>query len=315
LNKAKSELPFFFRRSCSKKIQALVGGRLKYAVTGSAPLDGQVHKFVQTALNLRVRQGYGCTETCAASVLQRPDDCQVSIVGSPSAGTCIKLVDWEEGNYRSSDIDNPEINMQRGEIVIGGPGVSSVGYLVDETNPDPAIVQKNKEEFKTENGIRWFYTGDIGAVQRDGTIKIIDRKKDLVKLQQGEYVALAKVEGICKLAALVDNVLVHADPTQTYCTALVVPMEAALVAFGAANGLDNMDAEALSKSKQVEDEIKKQIAEVCKAKLVNFETPKKITIVPLSRAFTPENGLLTAVMKLKRKQIATAFETEIAAMY
>jgi len=304
-----------YQKLVFKKIQAMVGGKLRFAITGSAPLDGQVHKFVQTVLNVPVKQGYGLTETCAASVIQTLSDGQVGAVGCPTMSACIKLVDWEEGGYRSSDIDKPEIGMRRGEIVIGGPAVSSDGYLVDPENPDPAIVKKNEEEFRTENGIRSFYTGDIGAVQADGTIKIIDRKKDLVKLQNGEYVALAKVEGICKLAALVENCLVHADPTQKFCTVLVVPLEAALVVFGQANNLD-LDAEALSKHEKVISTIKEQVTAICKEKkLASFEIPAKITVVPLSRAFTPENGLLTAVMKLKRKAIQTAFESEIKAMY
>ena len=78
--------------------------------------------------------------------------------------------------------------MPRGEVLIGGPQVC-VGYLVDAANPDPEVVAKNKTDFETdEHGIRWFRTGDIGQITEDGCIQIIDRKKDLVKLQQGEYV-------------------------------------------------------------------------------------------------------------------------------
>ena len=102
-------------------------------------------------------------------------------------------MDWEEGGYRFSDKDDPAIGASRGEILIGGTLVTT-GYLVDESNPDPEIVEKNEHDFKTdENGLRWFYTGDIGKVSANGSISIIDRKKDLVKLQQGEYVALSKV--------------------------------------------------------------------------------------------------------------------------
>ncbi len=104
-------------------------------------------------------------------------------------------VDWEEGNYRFADKDDPNIGVPRGEIVIGGELVA-VGYLIDEKDPDPELIEKNQTDFKTdEKGMRWFYTGDIGQVDANGCLKIIDRKKDLVKLQQGEYVALSKVRG------------------------------------------------------------------------------------------------------------------------
>jgi len=133
--------PMLWNALVFKRIQAITGGNLRLILTGSAPLDGNVHKFVQTCLNCPVRQGYGSTETCAASVIQEVLDNSVSTVGPPRITACIKLVDWEEGGYRWTDKDSAEIGMPRGEIVIGGEGVT-LGYLVNPEYPDEEIEQK-----------------------------------------------------------------------------------------------------------------------------------------------------------------------------
>ena len=109
----------------------------------------------------------------------------VGRVGPPVQGVHIKLVNWEEGSYKVTDSPCP-----RGEIYIGGENVAA-GYYNNE--------DKTKEEFYTDDeGRRWFKTGDIGQFETDGTMRIIDRKKDLVKLQFGEYVSLGKVEAVLK---------------------------------------------------------------------------------------------------------------------
>merc|ERR1719163_1142121 len=96
------------------------------------------------------------------------------------------------------------------------------GYLVDPAKPDADVVKKNKEEFSTDaNGIRWFHTGDIGQITPDGCVQIIDRKKDLVKLQQGEYVALSKVENVLKNSLLVEVPMCYGRSDKDYCIALV----------------------------------------------------------------------------------------------
>jgi len=165
-----------------------------------------------------------------------------------------------------------------------------------------------------DSGIRWFRTGDIGAVAANGTIKIVDRKKDLVKLQQGEYVALSKVEGTVKLVPLVENALCHADPVNTFCTVLVCPMALALSAWAKAKGIGE-DLEEACKHPDLGKEILASIAKLGKGKLAKFEIPTRVFVVPPSRTWSPENDLLTAAMKLKRKPIHNAFAAEIEAMY
>lgn len=306
---------WFYNTVLFKKVQAITGGNLRYVLTGSAPLDGSVHQFVQTCLNVPVRQGFGSTETCAASCIQDVEDNSVSRVGPPRLSCAIRLVDWEEGGYKFSDKDDPEIGVPRGEILIGG-GLITNGYLVEGDNADPDLVKKNKEEFTEHAGMRWFHTGDIGAVHPDGTLSIIDRKKDLVKLQQGEYVALSKVEGVVKLCELVENAMVHVDTSQSYCTVLVCPMLPALGPFLASKGFDKDDlSEENVNREEVKNAILSQIKAAAKGKLAGFEIPKKVYVVPPEEVWTPENDLLTAAQKLKRKPIIKHHEKQIAALY
>lgn len=110
------------------------------------------------------------------------EDLSVGSVGPPLDGIRIKLIDWEEGHCLTTDKPNP-----RGEVVIGGQNVTK-GYFNNE--------ELTKESFKEEEGFKWFNTGDIGEISADGSLKIIDRKKDIIKLSTGEYVSLAKVSKI-----------------------------------------------------------------------------------------------------------------------
>eukprot|EP00301_Raphidiophrys_heterophryoidea_P004314 c11886_g1_i1.p1 GENE.c11886_g1_i1~~c11886_g1_i1.p1 ORF type:complete len:719 (+),score=150.47 c11886_g1_i1:58-2157(+) len=306
--------PAWWNALVFKKIQESTGGNLRFVLTGSAPLDGNVQKFVQTVLGCPVRQGYGCTETSAASVVQEIVDNTLRSVGPPRASCCIKLVDWEEGGYKFADKENPAIGKHRGEVVIGGPLVAP-GYLVDEEHPDPEIAEKNTTDFKTdEHGMRWFYTGDIGQVDEHGCLQIIDRKKDLVKLQQGEYVALSKVEGVLKLCSFVENALVHVRPDKNFCTALICPQFREISKFLSENNLP-ADTEAACTNPQVIAAVLKACRQTAQGKLAEFETPQKIILVPASRTWNPENDLLTAAMKLKRKPIISAHEADLATLY
>ena len=123
------------------------------------------------------------------------------------AGLKVKLVDWAEGNYKISDRPNP-----RGEIILGGDTISK-GYF--------KLQEKTQEDFFEEDGTRWFRTGDVGEFDKNGKLKIVDRKKDLVKLQLGEYVSLGKVEAQLKTHHLVENICVYGDPYKKYTVALV----------------------------------------------------------------------------------------------
>lgn len=294
-----------------KKAQKLLGGRVELMVTGSAPLAAEAQKWVQTVFNCRVRQGYGLTESCAATCIALAADNSTCQVGPPQTSACVRLRDWEEGGYLNADKDGA-VGMRRGEVLIGGPSLCS-GYLVDPDDPDPDVVAKNRDEFVTINGIRYFCTGDIGQITPQGTLQIIDRKKDLVKLQQGEYVALSKVESALKASKYTAMPMVYADPAMSYCIALVCPNEPVLTKLAAELGVDGTLSELCADAKVIEA-VLGDLQAACKAaKLQRFETPAKLVLI--DEPWTPENDLLTAVQKLKRRQIAEHHKQQINVAY
>jgi len=302
-------------------VQAALGGRVAYAVTGSAPLSPEIQRFMQTVLKAPVRQGYGLTENCACGTLGMKMDNAVKSVGGPLPCTTIRLADWPEGGYRNSDKGNDDIGMPRGEILVGGPTVC-MGYFQDDRNADPEIQKKNEEDFVTIAGTRYFRTGDIGQVCPNGALQIIDRKKDLWKGPQGEYVALSKVEAALKLSPLVEMPMVYGRTGSDFPVALLCVSEPALRQLAvckAAGGAEEASTAELCAKAEVVKEVLKSCNEVCKEQgLLDFETPKKIALLPPVEgqpAWTPENDLLTAAMKLKRPNIVKAFSAEIDALY
>merc|ERR1711892_1405843 len=155
-----------------KGVKALIGGRIRVIFTGGAPLSPESHEFIRTCMGCPLLQGYGLTETAACATIMHFEENSTGRVGPPIHGVNIRLENWEEGNYRVTD------KPPRGEILIGGEHIAA-GYY---KQPD----QTAEAFFIDDNGMRWFRSGGIGQVEEDGTLKIIDRKKDLVKLQSGE---------------------------------------------------------------------------------------------------------------------------------
>mmetsp|Transcript_51221 Transcript_51221/g.122723 ORF Transcript_51221/g.122723 Transcript_51221/m.122723 type:complete len:692 (+) Transcript_51221:59-2134(+) len=295
-----------------KKVQHLMGGRLKAAITGSAPLSPEIQKFIQTVLNIPVRQGYGLTETCAGSVIQGWADNMTGAVGVPTMCSVIRLADWAEGGYSNADEKKPEIGMRRGEVLIGGASVTQ-GYYISDVAPNEELKKKNEEDWVTIDGIRFFRTGDIGQINKNLTLSIIDRKKDLWKGPNGEYVALTKVEAALKLVEYVEMPMCYGKTGGNYPVALICPAKGALEKLAAELGVSGSFEEICTNAKVVE-----KVFATCKAKckemkLVEFETPQKIAIC--ADPWTPENDLLTAAMKLKRPIIAQKHKAEIDKLY
>jgi long-chain acyl-CoA synthetase len=185
------------------------------------------------------------------------------------------------------------------------------------------LPDKTKEDFyKDAEGTRWFRTGDVGEMYEDGTLKIIDRKKDLVKLQSGEYVSLGKVESLLKTCPLVENICLYGVSSQCYCVALVVPDRNKLISLAEKIGIisndtaseADVDVDALCVNKELN---KALLRELCahgrKAGLEKFEMPGAITLCP--ELWTPESGLVTAAFKLKRKPIQDFYMKDLKRMY
>ncbi|KAJ8612693.1 hypothetical protein CTAYLR_008954 [Chrysophaeum taylorii] len=310
---------FFWDAILMKKIRALVGGRLRYAASGSAPLSPAVHVFVQTCFNCPVRQGYGCTETCGTSCLGVTEDNATGQVGPPTPVSYVRLRDWEEGGYLNADLENPAIGRRRGEVLIGGPSICD-GYFVDKKKPDPEIVKKNEEDFATIDGVRYFCTGDVGEIDERGRLRIIDRKKDLFKGATGEYVALTKVEAALRLSKYVEIPVVYGRTGEKGVVALVCPQMPAIEDLKLTVGLGDLPyGPDLLQRPEILQPVSDALKIQCKQSgLLPFETPLAFALVVAddgSPALTPDNGFLTTTMKVKRPVVAKAFKPQLDAAY
>lgn len=284
-----------------RNVRAVLGGRIRFLLSGGAPLSSDTQRFINICLGAPIGQGYGLTETTAGATFSEFDDTSVGRVGAPLPCSFIKLIDWPEGGYLTSDSPKP-----RGEIVVGGPNVT-LGYFKNE--------EKTKESYKVdERGMRWFYTGDIGQFHADGCLEIIDRKKDIVKLQHGEYVSLGKVEAVLQVSPYIDNIMLHADPFHSYCVALVVPSQHTVEDWASKQGIPFTDFADLCKKEETKKEVLASIQKEAKrARLQRFEIPAKIKL--LSELWTPESGLVTAALKLKRDIIKKTFSEDLSNLY
>jgi len=210
----------------------------------------------------------------------------------------LRLVNWEEGGYRVTDKPYP-----RGEIYIGGDNVA-LGYFKREDSTD----------FFEEDGVRWVKTGDIAEVHPDGVFTIIDRKKDLVKLANGKYVSLGKVEAALKTCPAVDNICVHANPSCSYTVAIMVPTRTTVERIANELGKPVVGFESLCANPVIEDRILAEIqAQGKNMSLQNFEIPKKIHLHP--EVWMPQSGLVTAAFKIKRNNVYKQFQNQLNEMY
>ncbi|CAD7965045.1 unnamed protein product [Amoebophrya sp. A120] len=300
-----------------KKIRARFGGRLKAVLTGSAPLSKDLMCFFQTILGIPVRQGYGLTETCAVSCIAFWCDNTPASVGPPAMASVIRLRDWEEGNYKTSDEQDPNIGKPRGEVLIGGPMVTQGYFIKNPSDPDEedqALMQKNKEEYLEVDGYRWFCSGDIGQISQHGTLQIVDRKKDLWKGPNGEYVALSKVESACKLSPYIDQCCAYGKTGAATHILLVVANDVKLKELGKELGQGDGDLAKIRTNPAVINAVYGSMKDYCKqSKILPFETPAKLRIVDI--VWTPENEMLTAAMKMKRPQIQKQHQDLLDEMY
>jgi len=282
------------------KTRELFGGNLTTIVSGGAALSPDTQAFIQACLGIDVLIVYGATEAGGATVTH-VGDTALGTTGIPYSRIMMKLINWDEGGYRTTDRPHP-----RGEVVIGGPSISS-GYFMKE--------DKTKESFSTDcNGIKWWSSGDIGELLPDGSLKIVDRKKDLVKLSSGEYISLGKVEAHLKSAPVVDNICVYGTGKDNFLIAIVVPNVAVLKELGMKVGHQFDVFEKLCLDEQVKAAALEQMRSYGeKSGLFKFEIPKKIKLC--HEVWTPDSGLVTAALKIRRKQIQDFYMKDIKDMY
>jgi len=276
-------------------------------VSGSAPLSPKVMTFFRCMLGVPVLEGYGQTEGSAAATLSHPDDmASVGHVGGPVGSVEIVLKDVPEMGYLSTDKSHSGEPCQgRGEICLRGPVVFP-GYYKDE--------EKTKEAVDEEG---WLCSGDVGLWTMEGQLKIIDRKKNIFKLAQGEYVAAEKIENVINQSLLIGQSFVHGDSFQTYLVAVIVPDEEPARAWAKANNLPdaaNAPFSEICKSDKLKQEILSEIRRVSKLNgLHGFETVKAVHLEP--EIFTPDSGLVTPTFKLKRPTLKKHYAKQIEEMY
>lgn len=282
-----------------QKIRDLLGGRIRMMLCGGAPLSEKSQVFMNVCFCCPVLQGYGLTETCGAGTITEVSDFSTGRVGAPLHCCEIRLRDWPEGKYKSIDKPYP-----RGEILLGGGNIVQGYYKMEE---------KTKEDFTEIDGVRYFCTGDIGQIEEDGCLSIIDRKKDLIKLQTGEYIALSQVETALKMCTLVEQICVYGSSHHDFVIAFVIPSQKQLKDLAASMNIEGEVAE-LCKNKNIEKEVLKRITDYgTKAKLDKFSIPQKILLCP--EVWMPDSGLVTDSMKFKRKSIEEEFKDQINKMY
>jgi long-chain acyl-CoA synthetase len=223
-----------------KKIQEATGGRLRICMNGGGPIAKETQHFISMCIAPMI-SGYGLTETAAMGALMDPLAWTDTALGEIPGSIEIKLVDFEDAGYFSTN------KPPQGEIWIRGASVTS-GYL--------NLEKETKESF-TEDG--WFKTGDIGEFDSAGQLRIIDRKKNLVKMQHGEYIALEKLESVYRSTPVVGNICVYADTTKSKPIAIVFPAEAALKNLAKENGVNGSGLEDLCHNDKVNSAVLKEL--------------------------------------------------------
>ncbi|KAM9611882.1 long-chain-fatty-acid--CoA ligase 5 isoform 1-T2 [Morphnus guianensis] len=276
-----------------KKVQETMGGRVRIMVTGAAPISPSVLTFLRAALGCQIFEAYGQTECSAGCTFSMPGDWTTGHVGAPLACNIIKLDDVEEMNYYSSN--------NEGEVCIKGPNVFK-GYLKDPEKTAEAIDKDG-----------WLHTGDIGKWLPNGTLKIIDRKKNIFKLAQGEYIAPEKIENVYIRSAPVAQVFVHGESLRSFLIGIVVPDPETLPEFAAKLGVKG-SYEDICKNPAVKKAILEDMVRLGKeAGLKSFEQVKDLYIH--TEMFSVENGLLTPTLKAKRAELVKLFQKQIEALY
>ncbi|MFD0337809.1 AMP-dependent synthetase/ligase [Streptomyces sp. NPDC127117] len=262
------------------KIREAFGGRLRACISGSAALAPDIGLFF-SGVGIHILEGYGLTESSAASFVNPGEAYRTGTVGKPLPGTEVRIAD-------------------DGEILLRGPGLMQ-GY-----HGQP---EKTAEVLESDG---WFHTGDIGELSVDGYLRITDRKKDLIKTSGGKYIAPAEVEGQFKaVCPFVSNILVH-GADRNFCTALIALDEPTILGWAAENGLGGKPYAEVVASPQVVELIEGYVKRL-NGGLQRWQTIKKFRLLP--RDLDIEHGELTPSLKLKRPVVERAYQELIDDMY
>ncbi|MGM0576692.1 MAG: AMP-dependent synthetase/ligase [Myxococcota bacterium] len=261
------------------RLDELFGGRLRFFISGGAPLATRIAYFFELA-DVMILEGYGLTETAAATCVNRPGRMKIGTVGLPVPGMEVRV---------AGD----------GELLLRGGGVMK-GYW---KHPDAT------REAIDEDG--WFHSGDVGEVDEDGFVRITDRKKDIIVTAGGKNVAPQNLENELKTHPLISQVLVHGDKRK-FLTALVALDEASATAWAKERTLDFSDLTELAGHEAIQGEIGRAV-DTLNANLPSYLTIKRFAIV--DHDFTQETGELTPTLKVKRRVVEQRYGEVLDRLY
>jgi long-chain acyl-CoA synthetase len=261
-----------------KKLREKTGGKLRFFISGGAALAKDLGVFFEAA-GIKIREGYGLTESSPVIAANRVDDFKFGTVGKPFPGVEIKIA--------------PD-----GEILARGPNIMQ-GYF------------KNKKETDAVIKDGWLYTGDIGEFDSKGYLRITDRKKHLFKTSAGKYIAPAPIENLFLTSKYIDQFILIGD-RRTFLSALIVPDFEAIKEYADSRNIPYGNVEDLIKKKEIYDLIDKDMSQFQK-KLANYERVRKFKL--LEKPFTLESGEITPSLKIKRKFVEERYQHLIEEMY
>ena len=288
--------PVVWEKLVFSKIKKNLGGRVRMLFSGGAPLNRRTQEYLSIVFACPLLQGYGLTETCGASCASYIDDPTPGHNGPPTTNVELKLVDVPEMNY--FHVQTPPT----GEICIRGPSVTS-GYFKEPKLTAEAIDEQG-----------WFHTGDIGRLTPAGTLQIIDRKKNIFKLSQGLYIAAEALEGMYALSPFVNQIWIPGDSQRSFLVAVVVPSENYCYAWAEEFGMTNVSLDEMCKAPELMEVMLRDLQLIHKENgRPGFETLDGIILEPSE--WSPEMGLTTPTLKLKRPALRSKYSFRLKALY
>ncbi|GLI61184.1 hypothetical protein VaNZ11_003476 [Volvox africanus] len=288
----------FFDKLVFSNVAARFGGKIKAVLSGGAPLAPHVEDFLRVIMCAPVMQGYGLTETSASSFVANADVIEhAGTVGPPTPMTEFRL---ESVPDMKCDALDPK--MPKGEVLIRG-AANFTGYYKAQDKTDEVLESDG-----------WFHTGDIAVLTPTGAIKIVDRKKNIFKLSQGEYVAVEALESTYKKASVVEQVWVYGNSFESCLVAVVVPVKEAITAWAKEAGVAGEYDKGLLEDPRVTEYVLAELARVGKEdKLKGYEIVKAVHLDHVQ--FSIDEDLITPSFKLRRPQLQAKYQAQIDAMY
>ncbi|CAN7026405.1 unnamed protein product [Brassica oleracea var. botrytis] len=293
--KAHEQAAPIFDKIVFKKVKEGLGGRVRLILSGAAPLAAHIESFLRVVACAHVLQGYGLTESCGGTFVSIPNKLQMlGTVGPPVPNVDIRLESVPEMGYDAL------ASKPRGEICIRGKTLFS-GYYKREDLTQEVFIDG------------WLHTGDVGEWQPDGAMKIIDRKKNIFKLSQGEYVAVENLENIYSHVAAIESIWVYGNSYESYLVAVVCPSKIQIEHWAKERNVSG-DFETICQNQKTKEFILGEFNRVAKdKKLKGFELIKGVHLDTVP--FDMERDLITPSYKKKRPQLLKYYQKEIDEMY